>query len=302
MKFKSDESLPLVSIIIPTYNPCNYLEKAISSLVSQDYKNIEIIVIDDSSHQLGRNYINELQKVFNFKIFFLTENSGGCAKPLNIGINLAVGKYVGVCAQDDFYLTNKIKTQVNFLEANPQFAMSYADTFTIIDDNDSNYIIQKTPKRKSGYIFDEILQQKFYIPAVSVLIKKEVFNVVGNFDQNLLIEDWDMWLRIAYGNKIGYISESLACYRSHQNNISKLKSTQMISDRMKILRKWEKTPYAKRAISIALFLDGQVDIKNVHSFIKHMLLSLWYLGQPVRWGRIVASKFVPDYLINKLKG
>jgi GT2 family glycosyltransferase len=92
------------------------------------------------------------------------------------------------------------------MEANPNFFMSFTDSFLVIGGNDSQYNKQKTPMRKSGRIFEDILLQRFYIPALSVLIRREVFDLVGGFDENLLIEDWDMWLKIANRFEIAYLN------------------------------------------------------------------------------------------------
>ena len=286
---------PLVSIIIPTFNPCQYLEKAISSVISQDYENIEIIVVDDYSCTSGREYIKELRKTYAFKLILRSKNSGGCAGPLNDGIKIAKGKYIGRCAQDDFYLSFKISSQVKYLEANNNLVMSYSDTFLILDGNDNEYIIQKTPTRKSGFIFKDILLQRFYIPALSVLIRKDVFDVVGIFDESLLIEDWDMWLRIAHRYELGYLKMPLACYRSHGNNVSKTRANQMISDRLLIIGKWRSSPMSNAALAIALFLDEQINLSAPHLYIRNMFVTFWYLRQPLRWARIVASKILSPY-------
>lgn len=287
---------PLVSVIIPTYNPCRYLEKSISSILSQDYENLELIIIDDKSNPSEREYINELRKKYSFKLIFLDQNSGSCARPINEGINIANGKYIGICAQDDFYLKCKISSQVKHMEENENFAMCYSDAYLIFDDNDNEYIeIKRSPKKKSGFIFNDILLQRFYIPALTVLVRKEVFATVGNFDESLLIEDWDMWLRIAYKYELGYLNMPLACYRSHKDNISKIRSDQMISDRLKIISKWRGLPISNPALAIASFLDQQINLSEPHLFIRNMILTFWYFRQPIRWLRIVFSKLLSPY-------
>ncbi len=288
MKNESN-SAPLVSVIIPTFNPCDFLEKAIASVFSQKYENIELIVVDDFSCDSSRKYISRLCDIYSCHLILLDKNSGGCAKPLNEGIKHSSGKYIAICAQDDLFIDSKIDCQVNYLEANPNYAMSYSDTYLILN-NDQKFIKLKTPKRRSGKIFNDIILQKFYIPAVSVVIKRDVFDVIGYFDENLLIEDWDMWLRIAKKYEIGYLEASLAVYRSHNNNISKCRANEMISDRISIINKWNLEPVFDAALTVTSFLDGAINFKLPFPFIKNSLLAFWYLRQPIRWLKIIVFK------------
>jgi alpha-1,3-rhamnosyltransferase len=294
-------TIPLVTIIVPTYNPCEYLSKTLSSLYAQDYDNLEVLLIDDCSNDVALKYIKKLKNIYKFKLLLLSKNSGGCAKPINEGINIARGKYIGICAQDDFHLIEKTSLQVKFMEENPHFFMSFTDSFLINDSNDSHYIKQKTPMRKSGHIFEDILLQRFYIPALTVLIRREVFDVVGGFDENLLIEDWDMWLKIANRFEIGYLNVPTACYRSHKENISKKRFTQMRIDRIIILNKWKEKPIAKAALEIAYFLDEPIRLKNILQFGKKALSAFCHIRQPIRLIRIILSKILKYNVNNKVK-
>ena len=292
---------PLVTIIIPTYNPCEYLDKTLSSIYAQDYKNIEVLVVDDCSDDVALQYIYKLQELYKFNLYVLNENSGGCAKPLNEGIKIARGKYIGICAQDDFHLIEKTSRQVRYMEANPNFLISFTDVFSVIGGNDVQYIKQKTPMRKSGRIFEDVLLQRFYIPALSVLIRREVFDVVGGFDENLLIEDWDMWLKIANKFEIAYLDVATACYRSHSENISKKRFVQMRTDRITIINKWKEKPISNAALKIAYFLDEPIQSGNILIFGSKALATFWHIKQPIRLMRILFSKILKFIVNSKVK-
>ena len=292
---------PLVTIIVPTYNPCEYLDKTLSSLFAQDYKNIEVLLVDDCSDDVALQYINRLKDIYKFKLHLLSENSGGCAKPLNEGIKIARGKYIGICAQDDFHLKEKTSRQVMFMEKNPNYLMSFTDFFLVIGNNNDRYIKQKSPMRESGRIFEGILLQRFYIPALSVLIRKEVFDVVGGFDENLLIEDWDMWLKIANRFEIAYLDVATACYRSHSENISKKRFGQMRTDRIIIIKKWKEKPISNAALKIAYFLDEPIQSGNILIFGNKALVAFWYIRQPIRLMRILFSKILKFIVNSKVK-
>jgi glycosyltransferase involved in cell wall biosynthesis len=282
---------PFVSIIVPTFNPGPFFEKTLISISSQEYKNFEIIVVDDCSTDDHFSYILNLNKRYKFKIIRLKKNSGGCAKPLNTGIQFAGGKYISICAQDDYFLPQKTKIQVEFLEKNKQHSMVFSDSYTVFGDLDNDLFVQRTPKRRSGQIFDDIILQRFYIPALTVTIRREVFSAVGNFDEELLIEDWDMWLRIADAFSIGYINDRLACYRIHNSNISKLRSKKMIEDRIKILSKWKQASIYGAAVNVANFLDANSRTNMPPFFIRVAGLALIALRQPIRWFSVLISVF-----------
>jgi glycosyltransferase involved in cell wall biosynthesis len=292
---------PMVSIIVPTYNPCQYLAKTLSSIYVQDYKNIEVIVVDDCSDNGPLKYIRQLQELYKFKLHLLSENSGGCARPLNEGIKISSGEYIGVCAQDDFHLPEKTSRQVKYMETHLNFFMLFSDAYCVVGDDNSKYIKQKTPKRRSGRIFDDILLQRFYVPALSALIRREVFDAVGGFDENLLIEDWDMWLKIANRFEIGYLNIATACYRSHSENISKKRFDQMKSDRITIINKWKNKPVSNAALKIANFLDEPIRSGNIFTFCKNSLATLWHTRQPIRWIRILVSKILKYNMNSKKK-
>ena len=282
----------LVSIVVPTYQPNFFLEHTISSIANQTHKYIEIIVVDDCSSKDKITYINELKIKYNFIFISLQRNSGGCAKPINEGIKISKGKYIAICAQDDFFLNNKISTQLKYIEQNIQYSMIFSDCYFVKNTNDENLIEIKTPERKEGFIFDDLILQKFYIPALSVLIKKEIFQDVGLFDENLLIEDWDMWLRIAYKYKIGYIKIKLVCYRMHSNNTSRLRFNEMVDNRIKIIKKWNQLEIAGKALVIASFFDYNLNAKSFNNLIFLYLKSLLILKSPIRSTRIVLSKIL----------
>lgn len=237
-----EENIPLVSVVVPCYNHEKYVKETIESIVNQTYKNIELIVIDDGSKDNSVKVIQELADKYGF-IFIHRENKGLCAT-LNEGIMLSKGKYLCVCASDDIYILNKIEKQVAFMEQNSDYAMSYGKIIEF-DENTEIKIEIKNPR--SGFIFDSLLFGNF-IPAVSQITRKEIFEDIGVFDENLYIEDWDMWLRIAEKYKIGFIDEYLAYYRIHETNISK-NFYQIIQAEEKILRKYEKNKYFRKALN-----------------------------------------------------
>jgi glycosyltransferase involved in cell wall biosynthesis len=225
---------PLVSIVVPSYNHEKYITEAIESVFNSAYKNIEVIVIDDGSTDNSANIIIELSKKYKFNLI-IRENRG-LTKTLNQALNIAKGKYFFHIGSDDKILPNKISLQVDCMEQNPDFGLCYGKMVEL-HESTGELREQKVRKIRSGWIFDELLKHDF-IPLITHFAKRDVLLELGGYDENLWLEDWDMWLRIAEKYQIGYINEFLGIWRLHENNNSK-KILKMINAEKYTLEKWK---------------------------------------------------------------
>ncbi len=228
--------LPLVSVIVPCFNHEKYIRECLLSVLSQTYKNIQLIVIDDGSKDNSVTIIKELQGKYNF--IFETQQNAGVSKTLNNAITKhATGKYIAILASDDFWALNKLEKQIAFFEANSKYGLICARAKIV---NDQSEIIGDLhPELLNGdFSFNQIALGKNMIPALTVIIKKVVLEKIGLFDENLAIEDLDMWLRIAHIYEIGFVDEYVGFYRQHQNNASS-NSIIMARARTQILNKWK---------------------------------------------------------------
>lgn len=227
---------PLVSVIIPCYNHEAYIAECIQSVLNQSYPNIQLIVIDDGSTDTSVEIIKSIQKTKSF-IFEQQKNRGLSATLNNAITHYAKGKYIANIASDDFWDAHKIKTQVSFMEQHPEMAMCCSKAAIV---NQASEIIGEFDAKsfKASYSFLNIALGKSFVPALTVMAKKEVYDSVGLFDETLLIEDLDMWLRIADVYPIGFINEVTAFYRQHGSNTSS-KLVAMTEARFQILEKWK---------------------------------------------------------------
>ncbi len=114
---------PKVSVIIPTYNRAHFLPYTLKSVFSQDYENLEIIVVDDGSTDGTREYLSTLPNV-NYISF--GKHRGQCSTR-NAGLDSATGKYILMLDDDDALIPGIIKKHVNFLESHPQFDLVFGD-------------------------------------------------------------------------------------------------------------------------------------------------------------------------------
>lgn len=226
------QNMPFVSVVIPSYNHEKYVSDSIKSVLNQTYKNIELIVIDDGSKDNSVSIIQKLADEYKFK-FIHRPNKGLCAT-LNEGLNLANGKYFCAVASDDKFILDKIEKQVKFMEENPDVAVCCGNHIEF-NENYENKISLKFDKK---YDFETMLEFDL-ISAPTAMIKSEVLKSLGGYDENMIIEDLDMWLRITHvGYKIAHIDEYLAYYRKHATNTT-ANYAKMVDGVEKVLQKWD---------------------------------------------------------------
>lgn len=226
---------PLVTIITPCYNHEKYLEDYFKSIINQNYKNIELVIIDDASRDNSKQIINDYQKKLqkrfvNYK-FINRQKNVGLVKNCNLGLKLSKGKYLILFASDDIMFPNKIKENIQFIE-NTEYGMAYSDGYKVKENfkyedmnnlnNSKKTILDSLVKKEeaySGFVANQLLEKNF-IPAPTVIIKRKVFDEVGNYNEDLSFEDYDMWLKIAEKYKIGYIDDHLVFYRQRNYSMS----------------------------------------------------------------------------------
>lgn len=218
---------PKVSVIIPSYNHEKYIAQTLHSLYKQTYDNLELILLDDGSKDLSFDValskLKEIGSKFTNVICIKKDNEGIC-KTLNKGLELMTGDYVFICASDDYYFEDFVEKQVDYLESNPNLFCSYTDGYNLtdgqIDNNEmeENKRFSKTFEFHSGDLKEFMLKNYLLLPTPSFIYKKELFEEVGFYDDTLLFEDVDMFLRISRHHLIGCIEEPLFIRRIHETN------------------------------------------------------------------------------------
>lgn len=204
-----NESLPLVTIAIPFYNPGSYIIDTLHSIYQQDYGNIELILYNDGSvddsNTLVTNWIEGAKQRFHNVILLQGITNKGVGHACDVLLQKSTGLYFQMLGADDLVYSNKITRQVNYLQHHPACALIYGN-MDRIDEKDSKYqqdyftyqqfrtFKNNTPP--SGAIFADLVKENF-IPASSVLVRKSVIEAVGGYDASLKSEDWDLWLRIS---------------------------------------------------------------------------------------------------------
>jgi glycosyltransferase involved in cell wall biosynthesis len=206
---------PLISVIIPTYNRGWIINEAIDSVLTQDYVNFELIVVDDGSTDNTHDILNSYQK--NFLV--LRQNNKGVSAARNRGLAAASGHFVAFLDSDDTWLPQKLSRQVDFFQSNPDALICQTEEIWIR--NNVRVNPKKRHKKPSGMIFEPSLSLCLVSPS-AVMIKKNLFEEVGIFDETLpACEDYDLWLRVSCRHPVHLIDTPLIIKRGgHDDQLS----------------------------------------------------------------------------------
>lgn len=205
----SYHSMPLVSIITPSYNQAAYIKQTIESVLRQDYPAIEHIVVDGGSTD-GTQMILRQYSQLGDRFRYISEPDRGQSHAINKGLKMARGEIIGWLNSDDTYYPQAVTKAVNSLVRNPEWAMVYGKGLHI---NEHNKILYKYP----WVPFDR--KKMFYhciICQPTAFIRKHVMEEIGGVDEDLhFCMDYDLWLRISDKYTIGWIEDYLASSRLH---------------------------------------------------------------------------------------
>jgi len=201
------ESAPLVSVIVPTYNRASMLVRAIDSVLSQTFKNLEVLIVDDASTDNTGSIIEQLS---DSRIRYLRHktNRGGSAAR-NTGIQAATGKYIAFLDDDDEWEADKTECQLE--------ALKRYDVVLCTSDQEVRKLRRYSNKKTVD--LEDLRRGRFTAGGTGVLMAKtKIFREVM-FDENLpRYQDWDVFIRIAKNHKIGYLNKPLIRYNrgSHE--------------------------------------------------------------------------------------
>ena len=209
----------MVKIIIPTYNRKSYLERAIDSVLDQNYCQFRIIVVDDGSNDGTADYVRELREPKKLK-YMKIPHSGFPGKVRNAGAREARGEYLAFLDSDDLWKPEKLARQVAFFKEHPDIRICHTRE---IWQRGQRIVSQAGQRhRRSGNIFPDALKKCIIGPS-TVMMRRELFEELGGFREYLEIaEDYELWLRITAKYPVGYIDEPLVIKRGgHSDQLSK---------------------------------------------------------------------------------
>lgn len=212
-----NDKIPLVTIGVLSYNYSAYVLAALNSLITQTYSNIELIIIDDKSTESTPDIIEKwiAENKINC-VFIKNEINIGITKVSNKIVGLTNGKYISLFAIDDIMLPEKIERQVKAMEeAGEDFGMCYANVNTM--DEKGNFLGHFVEKDKfvayNGDILKPYVFGQLNFATPGSLIRTSVYKTTGLYDERVLYEDYNFWLRLFACFKAVYCEYPCLIYR-----------------------------------------------------------------------------------------
>jgi len=250
-------SPPLVSIVTPTYNMGRFLDETIQSVLSQDYPNIEYIVMDAGSTD-GTLAILEKYKD---KLQFHSGPDGGTADAINKGFARSHGSVFAYLNADDSYLPGAISTALLALESHPETGVVYGDANWV---DEQGRALAPYPVQP----FDAaLLSQECFISQPAAFIRREVFELAGRMDPKLQYAyDYDLWIRIARLYPLRKVDTLLANSRMHLDN-------KTVGQRRAVLRE---------TLELLESHYGYVPFRPVHAYASYLVDRRDQFFEPLR--------------------
>ena len=200
-----------ISAVIPSYNAAHLLPRALESVFRQSMP-CEAVVVDDGSTDHTSEVIRDFRSRFgeaHDRLHHVRQDNAGPSVARNRGAELARGDWVAFLDADDYWYRDKLRTQWRATRTYPG-AAAYFSGVDVEDINGARY--RRLPPYSGLITWSQMLLENL-VPSPTPLIRKEVFQTVGGFDESRrFAEDWDLWLRVTEFAPIVAQQEALACY------------------------------------------------------------------------------------------
>jgi glycosyltransferase involved in cell wall biosynthesis len=203
-----------VSVIVTTYKRAHLVTETIGTILSQTFKDFELIIVDnyskDNTDDVIKSYADERIRYFKHR------DNGIIAVNRNYGISKSQGEYIAFCDDDDLWFPEKLQKQVQELEKDSQIGM-VCNNEIAFDYRGDHGVLIKTRLKDRDLSFESLVETN-YVSSSTVMVRKAVLDDVGMLDESpqfVAGEDYELWLRIARRYKVKYIDLPLGKYRTH---------------------------------------------------------------------------------------
>ena len=219
---------PLVSVICLCYNHSDFVVECLNSVNNQTYKNIEIIVVDDCSDDDSVAVIENYKKAFPQIIFIANKHNLGSTKSFNQALKIAKGDFVIDLATDDLLIENCIELQLNQFKNSAllNLGIVYGNAENVVENGEHQsyyYKVNSNKKvlkaRQTGNIYNQVLAGGDSYCSASAMIRKSVYDDLNGYDEHLVYEDLDFWIRASHKYNIYFIDDVLMKKRIVKNSL-----------------------------------------------------------------------------------
>lgn len=212
--------MPLISVIIPTYNRAWSILRALESVMEQSFDNFDVWIVDDGSSDKTREIVQEfVSRGTRVPVNYTVTTNMGVAAARNLGIQKSSGQWIALLDSDDQWVSDKLERQFKYMEAHPEISLIHSGEQWIRNGKRVNP--PKAYRKFGGDVFEKCLPVCMIGPSTSIF-KRVVFEDAGGFDEEYPVcEDYDFWLRVCMKETVGFIDEDLTVkYGGHEDQLS----------------------------------------------------------------------------------
>ena len=288
----------LVSIILNCYNGEKYLREALSSIKAQTYKNWELIFWNNKSNDQSADILQSY-KIKKLK-YYLSKKHTSLYAARNLAIKKASGDYISFIDADDVWEKDKLKKQLKLFK-DKRTIVVYGNSWL---KNEKNNKIKKfiNYEVKSGYIYKDLIK-RYNVGILTAVVRRSLLKKSKIYFNNKynIIGDYDFFIRLSKKHRFEFVSEPVATYRIHENNLSFLKKEIQIKEFLNWLKKNKKNLSSDEYLSIKNRIHHLkfVNIKLTKSFFN----SLYYFikfNQQIFTLKNILILFLPTYVLKKI--
>ena len=208
---------PLISVVVPNFNYGKFLEECLLSILSQTYRNYEVILVDDGSTD---NSI-EIAKSFGSQINLVRQQNKGVNSARNLGIKHSHGELIALCDSDDFWDSNKLELQVSIFKHFQEVGLVYCDHIEI---DEFGLALARNSAMYRGNIAGTFIEKPTYALIAgggsTAIFRRSIIDVNTSFDSNLRGngEDWDFFRRLSQVTEVDFVPQPLTFIRKHSES------------------------------------------------------------------------------------
>lgn len=211
-------SEPMFSVIIPSYNRADFLDRALRSVLAQTCQDFEVIIADDGSTDRTPELIADWQRQFDGRLRVLWLAHGGAAAARNAGIAASRGRMIAFLDSDDEWLPHHLATCQEALRTVPDAGLIFADH---IIQSDARIRTRAPQCRSQRELVRGIILRRIVLATPALVISRAAVRAVGSFNEALHgTEDWELWSRIAVCHPVAQATEATAVIYQHPDNYS----------------------------------------------------------------------------------
>ena len=305
-------SRPLVSVVIPSYNHAPYIEATVESVLGQPHTNLELFVIDDGSRD---DSVARLERLLarrgDARARLIARENRGLCRTLNEGLGLARGRYFAYLGSDDLWEPEKLEWQIKAIEAanDERVGAAFGDCYVIDSEGHRLDRYGRQYRYRGGDIYRDLLLMDFLPPSPTNFFVREKLLEVGGFNEDVKIEDYEMWLRVARRFRIAYVPEVIASFRIHPTNTSSNYPERMLDSNCHALRlafdadptlpRWLRShAIARQHAGVATVYYNALDLRRAR---REALKALALYPLEGRAWRVVLGSLLGASVVNRLR-